>query len=106
MGFIMRLPKTIKILDNVWTVEEKGRVVDENGEKLWGSCCYDGRKIEIKSTLSDYNKLLTYIHEFYHAALFEHGIELKSDIEEMIVECLSSETLKHFDIKLKKSDQI
>lgn len=82
-----KLPKKIKVGNIVYKVSLKDKVLDDDGEKCWGTTGYQECEIAIMKSLPYQRKVETFMHEVTHA-VFE---QTRSDIcnDESIIDPVS-----------------
>lgn len=66
----MKLPKSLIIADSVYSVE-----ITDLPRDLAGDCASD-HKIRINKDLSEYEKLVTLVHEAMHAVEFSRNVKV------------------------------
>lgn len=71
-------PKHLFINGSFWRVRFL-RVIDKQ-PFLDGLACEERQTLFIRSTLSDHEKLRTFLHEILHALEMEYGIEMPHDL--------------------------
>lgn len=101
----MKIPKNIKIYGKNWAIDYKWNLKDDEGNNLEGLCCFEKRLITIDRLLTKEKKFSVFLHELFHAILFELKIKqtsLSSDVEEIIVEGFADFLTSNFDIRSKK----
>lgn len=96
------LPQNVVVAGITYQVQEKEYVeVNDNANAL-GCCTYDKTLIEVKSTMSNERKEEVFVHELFHAILFEAGFD---EHDEDLVNRASKvlyQTLKDNNICFKK----
>ena len=82
------IPKTMQIFGEKYKIKFAPQITDEHGTPLMGVVFYDKKLICIDDTLSDFDKLHTFLHEANHAAIAETGLTgtIDSKIEEPVVD--------------------
>lgn len=75
----MKLPRRLIIGDNVWSVS-----VTDLPSDLAGDCRFPTSEIRINKNCSDYEQLVTLVHEAIHAIEFTKGIKIGHPIIEKI----------------------
>lgn len=95
------IPQSIIINGNIWIIEEKKEII-WNGSTCWGLCCFDSKTISIKSGLSKKSKMVTAIHEIFHAMSYEFKMKFPRRKEEKMADKFSIELFELFNIKFKK----
>jgi hypothetical protein len=73
-----------------YTVREVKKLLDEKGEKLQGLCEFDKKRITISAEGSEGSQILTFWHEYLHAATHELGYDEQCDSETFIDSVSSS----------------
>lgn len=92
------IPKRRTILGKVWKIKEIERPVCDDGAECWGLCDTDKREIFIKSTLTEDQKIRTFLHEVFHAVIHESKVKLTHEKEEDFVSALEQEIIKLFEV--------
>lgn len=72
-----------------YTVREVRSLRDESGEKLQGLCEFDKKLISISAEGSEGSQILTFWHEYLHAATHELGYDEQCD-SEIFIDSVSS----------------
>ena len=100
----MRLPKHINVLGKKWKVSYKWNLTDE-GIKCLGLCCHESRTIFIDRTSTKAERPQIFLHELLHAILFEAKLtdadSFSTEVEEIMVELVSTYLLDKFTMRLK-----
>jgi Zn-dependent peptidase ImmA (M78 family) len=94
-----RLPKEVMIKGELYKVIVKKDLKDDDGHECDGLHDHEKKIIYITTGLKHDYRRQTFLHEFFHAYLHECHVRegLDSQLEEVIVECLSQATDKHLD---------
>lgn len=69
------IPNKVNVAGVTYSVEEKDIVIVGSGIDYAGSCNYKDAKISILQDMSDERKEETFVHELFHAVLFEAGFD-------------------------------
>lgn len=69
------MPTKVIVAGVNYTVTEKDYVEINDNANALGLCVYDKSVIEVKSTMSGDRKEEVFIHELFHAILFEAGFD-------------------------------
>ncbi|BDH60133.1 hypothetical protein MTP04_02630 [Lysinibacillus sp. PLM2] len=69
------IPNVVIVAGVPYEVQEKEFVVFEDNANALGVCTYDQALIEVKSTMSEERIEEIFIHELFHAILYEAGFE-------------------------------
>jgi len=100
----MRIPKQIDVLGKKWKVSYRWRLLDGD-IKCDGLCCHTSRTIFIDRSTAKADRPQIFLHELLHAVLFEAKLtdaeSFSCEIEEILVEVVSSYLLDTFAIRLK-----
>lgn len=85
----MKIPKSVNICGVEYTIVYKNRIVLK-GLVCDGLCDSSKRQIQINAYVPKDRKFQIFLHECFHAVLYECGITmLNDDIEECVVDALS-----------------
>lgn len=97
----MRIPKEIDILGTKYTVQYRVRVDSDNSD---GLCDHKNRKILLNKFLTKEEKTQVFLHECFHAVLWEAGISrsLDENLEECTVDSLSKWVNKMLTLRLTR----
>lgn len=71
----MRIPKTFKVKGKPWMVQWVQDLRDQDGTPCHGLAKYDERTICLDLALKGRSKVNVFLHELFHAALHEQGIQ-------------------------------
>lgn len=101
----MKIPSSITICGQVWSIKLKDHLYDD-GVEIRGLCEFDERTIHIGVKAHKTAKSLqaTFLHELFHAVLFENCLDqtdLDRNLHEIIVESLSRFLQDKFILRLK-----
>ena len=98
-----RLRKSITILGTKYKIIQTPDLKDEDGNLCMGLHDHIKKVILIDAKLPLAEKRQTFLHELFHAYLFEAYVRegLDTQLEEVIVEMLSQTIEKHFNIEWK-----
>jgi hypothetical protein len=101
----MRIPSSLCISGNKWRIVLKDRLFDD-GNEVRGLCDFESKSIYIGVKAHKTRKSLeaTFIHELFHAVLFENCLDqtdLDKNLHEIIVESLSRFVVDKFVLNLK-----
>jgi Zn-dependent peptidase ImmA (M78 family) len=69
------LPENVVVAGITYKVQEKEYVEINDNANALGCCTYDKALIEVKSTMSNERKEEVFMHELFHAILFESGYD-------------------------------
>lgn len=83
----MQIPRSLVISDQHWTIKLKDKI---DGGKSAGECCSGNLEITICDNMSDYEKIVTLIHECLHAIEFGSGVKLGHKIINQLENPLAS----------------
>lgn len=104
VGCTMKLPKIITIKDTTWTVAQRWAPRVE-GKLVNGYACPRTKTMVIDRSLSEEEKLETFLHECFHAFCFEmgtHHTAMSEDLEEILAESWANWLSKTFALRKKK----
>lgn len=101
----MKIPSSIIISGQSWKILLKERLFDD-GVEIRGLCDFDEKTISIGIGAHKNAKSIqaTFLHELFHAVLFENCLDqtdLDRNLHEIIVESLSRFLLDKFSIRFK-----
>ncbi len=103
----MRVPKAFELRGKQWQVAYKWNLTYRQAN-VFGLCDFDLRTIWIDRSLSREDKFWTFLHEYLHAVMDEHGVgqhalpksrAITSDQEEDIIHAIEQELRAHFRIR-------
>ena len=100
----MRIPKSILVHGKEWCVKY-GQNLKHEGHDAYGLCEYESRTIWICRDVDKSERPLIFLHEIFHAILYEVGVHetsINDDIEEIIVGNLSEYVMENFTLNLKR----
>lgn len=69
------LPNIVIVAGIPYEVREKEYVEFNDNANALGVCTYDRGLIDVKSTMSDERKEEVFVHELFHAILYEAGFD-------------------------------
>lgn len=69
------LPENVVVAGITYKVQEKEYIEINDNANALGCCTYDKALIEVKSTMSNERKEEVFMHELFHAILFESGYD-------------------------------
>ena len=100
----IRFKKTILIKGEEYTIKQVAKLKDDDGVEVDGLHDHIEKTISLNKNQTPKAKRTTFLHEFYHAYLYECHLRegLDSQMEEAIVEACSQATERHFDLTWKK----
>lgn len=98
----MKIPKKITIKGKTWKVKILSKVIDDDGNLVYGLCDYTTRTISIEKGLRKKLESEVFLHEFFHACLHELEIPLSRKKDEDICEGLGALTNEAFSWTVKK----
>jgi hypothetical protein len=95
------LKSSIKIKGYRYKIILKKFLKDDDGNLCDGLHDHEKKVIYLRRDLKGEGMRKTFLHEFFHAYIFECNIRegLDSQLEEVIVETLSQATDDHFELK-------
>ena len=98
-----RLKKFLNIKGRKYRISQVKRPTGEDGKECAGYHDHEKRKIVIARGMEKEDKLHTFLHELFHAYIFECGIRegLDSQLEEVVVDQLAKSIIDNFEIKWK-----
>ena len=90
------IPKTMTIFGEKYRIRQVKELYSEDGQQLMGCVFYEQKTICLDKTLSDFDKLHTFLHEVFHAVIAETGLSgtIGSKLEEPVVDNMSKTTSK------------
>jgi Zn-dependent peptidase ImmA (M78 family) len=96
------IPRKMKIKGNDWTIKKQKEVKDDDGNECLGLCVYEHRKILLEKGMEKSEEIEIFFHELLHAILHEVHLDIGRQADEMLVEALTQEIFKNFNVKIKK----
>jgi Zn-dependent peptidase ImmA (M78 family) len=96
------LPKKLSIKGNDWAIKKQTNVKDEDGNECLGLCVYDTKKILLEKGMTKSSELEVFFHEFLHALLHEIHLDIGRQADEMLVEAITQEVFKNFNVRIKR----
>jgi Zn-dependent peptidase ImmA (M78 family) len=96
------IPRKINIKGNDWTIRKQKEVRDDDGNECLGLCVYGQRKILLEKGMNKEEEIEVIFHEILHAILHEVHLDIGRQADEMLVEALTQEIFKNFNVKIKK----
>lgn len=99
----IRSGEKISVKGAEYTIKWKQKIIDE-GIVCWGLHDSEKKLILLSKELPKKEILSVFLHELFHAYLFECNIRegLSGSLEEVVVECLSKAIDFHFDLLWKE----
>jgi hypothetical protein len=102
----LKIPTSIDILGYKWKVQVRSSMPKDIGLEVAGVCIPHERKIIVLKQEKKSDMLETFLHECFHALIYESGLKQTCfssipDVEELIVENLSKWIVKNFNLKKK-----
>lgn len=98
----MKLPESINVKGVVYQIIKTDTFPEEGN--LEGLCDLEKKIIYVKKSLKTPDLKKAFLHELFHAVLFEVGVhctEISEDLEHIIVENLSNFVVDSFSIHSK-----
>lgn len=99
---IVKFPKALKIKGEIYKIKFKKVIISDEGKPCYGITDLKKKIIYLESGLSEKDRMLIMVHEMFHVILCETHMSLDEDLEESIVEALSTAVLEKFHIRFKK----
>ena len=101
----MKIPSSIMVCGQQWSIKLKDHLYDE-GIEIRGLCEFDEKTIHIGVKAHKTRKSLeaTFLHELFHAVLFENCLDqtdLDRNLHEIIVESISRFMINNFFIRFR-----
>lgn len=104
----MRIPTKFELKGKVWKVRYKPRLNFE-GVPCDGLCSFDTRTITINKDLSKADRINTFLHELFHAIIFEahinRGTRFTEGLEEVLCDAFADALTTLFSVSWKKGAQ-
>jgi hypothetical protein len=97
----MRIPRSLMIKGERWSIRHKNNVEDDEHNKCYGICNFEDRVIYLEKGMSKELEAETFIHEVFHAVLYEMHMNLDREIEEQVIDGLSYAVVNMFDVNIK-----
>lgn len=101
-GDAMKLPRSIVIKGQKWIICQRKELFDDDGDACEGLCDYADKKIYIRRGLSRDEKMLTLLHEVFHAGMAEIHIDLGFDMNESITDGVTSILNEIFHFRIRR----
>lgn len=97
----MKIPRRIKIKDKSWCIKMVKSLKDDDNNEVYGLCDFQKRTIQITKGLDKTLEAHTFLHEFFHACLYELHVDINREIEEVIVDGISAIMSETFHVQSK-----
>lgn len=96
----MKIPSSFVIKGRTWKVRFRKKII-EKGEECHGLCFINKRIIYIEKGLDKDLEAVTFMHEFFHACVYELHLALDSSLEETLVDGFADCLIQSFSVHPK-----
>ena len=84
----VKIPKSVKIKDQVWKIKFVSKLQDDSGDDCLGLCDFSERVILMLKGQSKSAEAQTFMHEIIHASFYELHVVIPEEIEEVLCDGL------------------